>query len=39
VPLVVTTRGVAWVVGYRMAHWARVTPETQRVMKVEFQQL
>jgi len=39
VPLVVGTRGVAWVVGYRIAHWARVTPETQAVLKVEFKQV
>ena len=38
VPLVVGPKGVAWVVGYRMAHWARVTPDTQRVLKVEFKQ-
>lgn len=36
VPLVVAGQGVAWVVGYRMAHWARVTPETPQVLKVEF---
>jgi tRNA(Ile)-lysidine synthase len=39
VPLVVGPKGVAWVVGHRIAHWARVTPETQRVLKVEFKQV
>jgi tRNA(Ile)-lysidine synthase len=39
VPLVVTPKGVAWVVGYRIAHWARVAPETQQVMKVEFERV
>ena len=36
VPLVVSARGVAWVVGHRIAHWVRVTPETRRVLKLEF---
>ena len=36
-PLLVAGRGIAWVVGYRIAHWARViegdsgTPETLRI--------
>lgn len=38
VPLVVGRRGVAWVVGHRIAHWARVSSETERVLKVEFKQ-
>jgi tRNA(Ile)-lysidine synthase len=36
VPLVVAVGGIAWVVGHRIAHWTRVTPETQTVMKLEF---
>lgn len=36
VPLVVSPRGTAWVVGYRIAQWARVTPETRRVLKLSF---
>ena len=35
VPLLVSPRGVAWVVGHAVAHWARVTPETRRVLRVE----
>ncbi len=35
VPLLVSPRGVAWVAGYAVAHWARVTPETRRVLRVE----
>ena len=35
-PLVVSPRGVAWVVGWRIAHWVRVTPETQCVLRLEF---
>ncbi len=27
VPLLVSSRGIAWVVGYRIAHWARVREE------------
>ncbi len=36
-PLVVTPEGIAWVVGWRIAHWARVTPSTQDVVRLEFQ--
>ncbi len=39
VPLMVADQGIAWVVGYRIAHWARVTSETQGVLKVQFKQL
>ncbi|MCY4623767.1 MAG: tRNA lysidine(34) synthetase TilS [Chloroflexi bacterium] len=35
VPLLVSPRGVAWVTGHAVAHWARVTPETRRVLRVE----
>ena len=35
-PLVVAPGGVAWVVGWRVAEWARVTPETERVLRLEF---
>ena len=34
VPLVVGKQGVAWVVGWGIAHWARVTPETQEVVEI-----
>ena len=36
VPLVVGKEGVAWVVGWRIAHWARVTPETQEVVEIAY---
>ncbi|MDO8750360.1 MAG: tRNA lysidine(34) synthetase TilS [Dehalococcoidia bacterium] len=36
VPLVVTEEGIAWVVGWRIAHWARVTPETEEVVEITF---
>lgn len=39
VPLMVAPQGIAWVVGYRIAHWARVTPKTQAVLKVKFKLL
>ena len=35
-PLVVSEHGVVWVVGHRMAHWARVREYTQRVLVLEF---
>jgi tRNA(Ile)-lysidine synthase len=40
VPLLVADRGIAWVVGYRIAHWARVTPmegASGGVLRVEFE--
>jgi len=34
VPLVCSERGIAWVVGQRPAEWAKVTPETRRLLCV-----
>jgi len=34
-PLVVSERGIACVPGWRIAHWARVTGETKRVLRLE----
>jgi len=36
VPLVVSEQGIAWVVGYRIAHWARVRKETRSVLRIAF---
>ncbi len=36
VPLVVSENGVVWVVGHRIAHWARVREDTERVLRLEF---
>ena len=36
VPLVVGRDGIAWVVGWRIAQWARVTSETREVVEVTF---
>ena len=36
VPLVVSENGVVWVVGHRLAHWARVREDTERVLRLEF---
>jgi tRNA(Ile)-lysidine synthase len=35
VPLVVSGETIVWVVGYRISHEVRVTPETRRVMRLE----
>ena len=35
-PLVVSPKGIAWVVGCRVAHWARVTEGTDRVLEIAF---
>lgn len=37
VPLVVTPRGILWVVGWRVAHWARVQATTTQVLEIELQ--
>ena len=34
VPLLVAQQGIAWVVGYRIAHWARVEPSQSSSWKV-----
>ena len=34
-PLVVSERGIACVPGWRIAHWARVTEETRRVLRLD----
>ena len=34
-PLIVSERGIVCVPGWRIAHWARVTGETRRVMRME----
>ena len=35
-PLLIAKERVAWVVGWRIAHWARVTPKTEVVLEVSF---
>jgi tRNA(Ile)-lysidine synthase len=37
-PLVVTPAGIAWVAGWRIAHWARVTPRTRQVVRLELRE-
>lgn len=34
VPLVESPRGIVWVVGHRIAEWAKVTPQTKRVLSL-----
>ena len=34
VPLVVTPRGIAWVAGWRIAEWCRVTPGDRQVVEI-----
>ncbi len=36
VPLVLAGRGIAWVVGYRIAEWAKVKEDSRRVCRVRF---
>ncbi|MEE8363259.1 MAG: tRNA lysidine(34) synthetase TilS, partial [Dehalococcoidia bacterium] len=35
VPIVDTGRGIAWVAGVRLAEWARVAPDSERVVRLE----
>ena len=37
VPLVVSPRGIAWVVGWRIADWARMREDTERALSIEFE--
>lgn len=37
IPLVCSSRGILWVVGYRLAHWARVTDSTEQVLRLEYE--
>ena len=39
VPLVESRGRVAWVVGWRMAEWAKVGPHTRRVLEMEFEKV
>ncbi len=36
IPLVVSPRGIVWVVGYRIADWARITDKTARQLELRF---
>ncbi|MFH1560256.1 MAG: tRNA lysidine(34) synthetase TilS [Chloroflexota bacterium] len=36
VPLVLSEEGIAWVVGHRIAHWARIGEDTMEVVDLEF---
>ena len=36
IPLVVSARGIAWVVGYRIAEWGRVREDSQRICQIRF---
>ena len=36
IPLVVSEKGIVWVVGYRVAHWARLTEDTSTVLSLDF---
>ena len=37
VPLVVSSRGIAWVVGWRIAEWARIRSDTETRLMLSFQ--
>ena len=35
IPLLVTERGIAWVVGYRVAHWAAADENSKSVLSLK----
>lgn len=37
-PLVVSPRGIIWVVGHRIAEWAKVAPATGQVLRLSFRE-
>ncbi len=39
VPLVVTPTGIAWVVGWRIAHWAKVHQDDTECMEIGFERI
>ena len=39
VPLLISPKGIAWVVGVRIAEWARVSPESSSALEVRFERL
>jgi tRNA(Ile)-lysidine synthase len=34
-PLVVAPQGIAWVAGLRLAEWAKVTPTTRTILRLQ----
>ena len=34
VPLIVTSQGIAWVVGYRIAEWAKVNDDARECLEI-----
>ncbi len=38
IPIVRDQRGIVWVVGHRISHHARITPETRHTLSLRFQQ-
>jgi tRNA(Ile)-lysidine synthase len=37
VPLVVSSQGIAWVVGWRIADWAKVGPDDEECLEIKFE--
>ena len=36
IPILETTEKIAWIVGFRIADWAKVTTKTKKVVKCSF---
>jgi tRNA(Ile)-lysidine synthase len=36
IPLMVSTKGIIWVVGHRIAEWCKVTEHSKRIIKVKW---
>ncbi|MFW6125969.1 MAG: tRNA lysidine(34) synthetase TilS [Chloroflexota bacterium] len=39
IPLVCSPRGIAWVAGWRVAEWAKVSKGTRRVLRLKFEKM
>ena len=39
VPLVEACGRIAWVVGWRIADWAKISPRTRRVLEIRFEKV
>ena len=37
IPLLVSDQGIAWVVGYRPAQWAKISKDTEHVCRIQFE--
>jgi tRNA(Ile)-lysidine synthase len=39
IPVVVSSKGIIWLAGYRLDERAKVTPKTKRILRLEFNKI